>query len=114
MKYATIVFLVTAAFASAAVAQFNGPSASGPTVTVAASNDLHVGRYVTVVGRIVEHLREDYYTFRDATGEIRVEIEDSVWRGRPIGPSTRVRLQAEVDQSAVGRYLWVKSLSVIE
>ena len=43
-----------------------------------------------------------------------MEIEDSVWKNRPVGPNDRVRLVAEVDQGSRGRYLWVKSLTLVE
>lgn len=45
---------------------------------------------------------------------MRVEIENSVWKNRKIGPETKVRLLSEVDRGAAGRYLWVKSLQVVE
>ena len=114
LKNFAILVVLGAAASSAALAQFTGPSATGKAATVAESRTLPPGRYIQVVGHVVEHLRGDYYTFRDASGEIRVEIESEVWRGRPIGPETRVRLLAEVDQGATGRYLWVKSLAVVE
>lgn len=99
---------------STAVAQFTGPSATGGASTVAQIEEARLGSYVTVTGHIVAHQRSDYFTFRDATGEIRVEIERSVWRNRPIAPETKVTLLAEVDRGAAGRYLWVKSLEVVD
>jgi Uncharacterized conserved protein len=52
--------------------------------------------------------------FATATGEIRVEIEDRVWAGRPVDPETDLRLRAEVDRNAAGTvYLWVQSLDVL-
>ncbi len=38
------------------------------------------GAYITLTGKIVAHIREEYYLFRDETGEIRVEIENEFWR----------------------------------
>ncbi len=99
--------------ASTAFAQFTGPSATGPTSTVAQVSKARLGSYITVTGRIVAHQRQDYFTFRDGTGEIRVEIDNSVWQNRQIGPETKVRLLTEVGQSVAGRYLWVKSLEVV-
>jgi uncharacterized protein (TIGR00156 family) len=96
-------------------AQFTGPSATGRVSTVEQARNAPIDTYVTVTGNIVAHLREEYYTFRDATGEIRVEIERPVWRNRDIGPDTKVRLLAEVDRNAAGTiYLWVESLAIIE
>jgi len=73
-----------------------------------------LGSYVIVTGNIVAHQREDYFTFRDRTGEIRVEIGSSVWQNRKIDPETRVRLLGEIDSGPAGRYLWVKSLTVVD
>jgi uncharacterized protein (TIGR00156 family) len=108
------VFLLFSALTSIASAQFAGPSVAGRASTVAQVNEARVGSYIVVTGRIVAHQRADYFTFRDATGEIRVEIENVVWQSRQIGPDTKVRLLAEVDRGVGGRYLWVKSLEVVE
>ena len=110
----TAVFLVLSLLATTATAQFTGPAAKGRTSTVAEVGAGRLGSYITVTGHIVGHQRGDYFTFRDKTGEIRVEIEDSVWQNRQIGPETRVRLLAEVDRGFAGRYLWVKSLEVVQ
>jgi uncharacterized protein (TIGR00156 family) len=108
----TLVWLL---LSSNAVAQYTGPTATGRTSTVEQARNARVDTYVTVTGNIVAHLREDYYTFRDNTGEIRVEIESPVWRNRELGPDTTVRLLGEVDRNAAGTvYLWVESLEIIE
>jgi uncharacterized protein (TIGR00156 family) len=111
----TRALILAAALAAApAAAQFTGPGARGAEMTVEAARAARVGAYVAVTGRIVSHLREDYYVFRDATGEIRVEIEDRVWAGRPVDPETDLRLRAEVDRNAAGTvYLWVESLEIL-
>ena len=108
-----VVFLLFSLLASTAIAQFTGPSATGRTSTVAQVGKARLGSYVTVTGRIVAHQRQDYFTFRDGTGEIRVEIDNSVWQNRQIGPETKVRLLAEIGRGVTGRYLWVKSLEVV-
>ncbi|MEM9392590.1 MAG: NirD/YgiW/YdeI family stress tolerance protein [Pseudomonadota bacterium] len=99
--------------ASAAVAQFTGPSVQGAQSTVSAAQSARVGSYITLEGSIVSHLREDYYTFRDGTGEMRVEISQGRFGGRAVGPSDRVRIMGEIDNGRAGRYIWVKSLQVL-
>lgn len=108
------VFLLFSLLAAIASAQFAGPGSTGRTSTVAQIGQARLGSYVTVTGHIVAHQRDDYFTFRDATGEIRVEIENSVWQNRKIVPETKVRLLAEVDRGFAGRYLWVKSLEIVQ
>ena len=114
MKVKILVALILGLLTLNAWAQFTGPSATGQETTVAHVAEARLGSYVTVVGNIVAHQRQDYFTFRDGTGEMRVEIENSVWQNRKIGPETKVRLLGEVDRGAAGRYLWVKSLQVVE
>lgn len=97
-----------------ASAQFVGPEIPGRVATVDQIRDLRLGSYVTVTGQIVAHQRRDYFLFRDGTGEIRVEIEPSLWAGRKVGATTRVQLLGEVDVGSAGRYLWVKSLDVVD
>lgn len=97
------------------LAQFTGPTIATEVSTVEEVSFLAANTYVTVVGNIVAHIREDYYLFRDETGEIRVEIENSVWQNRAISPDTAIRLVAEVDQNSLGlRYLWIASLEILE
>ncbi len=107
------VFCLSVLSASAAMAQFTGPSASGPPTTVSAVGNARIGSYVTLTGNIVNHQRSDYFTFRDDTGEIRVEIASGVWGGRQVGPDTRVRLLGEVDRGPAGRDVWVKTRAVL-
>jgi len=110
----TVAFFLASLIASTATAQFTGPSATGRTISVGQVSAARLGSYVAVTGHVVAHQRQDYFTFRDGTGEIRVEIENSVWQNRQIGPETKVRLLAEVDQGTAGRYLWVKSLEIVK
>lgn len=98
---------------STSFAQFAGPSVSGRERTVEQASNARVGSYITLTGNIIAHQRGDYYTFRDGTGTIRVEIESNVWQNRNITPDTKVRLLGEVDRGVAGRYIWVKSLDVI-
>jgi uncharacterized protein (TIGR00156 family) len=100
-------------FAVTAHAQFTGPGVAAPVTTVAKLREARLGTYVTVEGRVVAHQRQNYYTFRDGSGEIRVEIDPALWQNRKVGPDDKVRLVGELDQGTAGRYLWVKSLAVV-
>lgn len=110
-------FVVAISIATAtlpAIAQFTGPSARGHAATVADVQSLRMGSYVVLTGNIVDHQRSDYFTFRDSTGEIRVEIEPQVWRDRPVTPETDVQIMGEVDRGVAGRYVWVKTLDIVQ
>lgn len=100
--------------ATMAAAQFTGPSARGQAMTAAAAAEARTGTYVTLTGRIEAHLREDYFSFRDDSGAVRVEIENDVWQGRPVSPETRVRLVGEVDRGIGGGvYVWISALDIL-
>lgn len=115
IRVVSVVVLFGWLLCSPSFGQYAGPSEQGRPATVQQAMEAQVGTYVAVTGRIVSHLREDYYLFRDDTGEIRIEVEDSVWRGRKVGPETVVRLVAERDRTGMGQpYLWVQSLEFIE
>ena len=107
------VFCLSVLSASAAMAQFTGPSASGPPTTVSAVGNARIGSYVTLTGNIVNHQCSDYFTFRDDTGEIRVEIDRRTWNGREVGPDDRVRISGEIERDWRGRYIDVERLDVL-
>lgn len=97
------------------MAQFSGPSVGGDQqATVEQANNVRMRTYLTLTGNIVEHVQKDYFTFRDATGSMRVEIENEIWQGRKINPDTKVSIFGQVDSDRRGRYLSVESLKVIE
>lgn len=95
-----------------AQAQFTGESAAelNPAVTfvspfvtstVADVRQMADDTYVTVEGNIIQQQGRDHekYLFKDATGEIIVEIDRKVWRGQPITPDVKVKILGELDQS---------------
>lgn len=106
--------LALTTLATPSLAQFSGPSAQGRPATVAEVQNARLGSYVTLTGNIVDHQRSDYFTFRDTTGDIRVEIAGNVWQGREVTPETNVRIMGEVDRGITGRYVWVKTLDIVQ
>ncbi len=108
-----VAVLAALSGATAAHAQFTGPSATGRVSRVADIQNARIGSYVTVTGHVVEHQRSNYFTFKDGSGTIRIEVEPAVWQGRAVNPQTTVRLLVEVDRGPAGRYLWVKSLEIV-
>jgi len=117
---AAAVAVFATVLSAASFAQFTGPSAAGGTrasaqeTTAAGIATAREGSNVTLTGNVVAHVRGDHFTFRDASGEVRVEIDDDIWRGRKIAPETRVRLVGEVDRDRRGRYVDVDALEVVQ
>ena len=75
-------------------------------VTVSQLNGLPAKCRVSMQGHIDQSLwGGEYFTFRDSTGEISVEIDREVWQRSsiPIGASDRVEIHAEVERQRSGR-----------
>lgn len=75
---------------------FSGPGISATTVEQAKS--MPDDARVVLRGNIVQHLGKDNYLFKDATGTIRVEIDNDKWGGQTVTPDDTVELHGEVDK----------------
>ena len=113
MLIAGCLVIFFAAIAVFAQEGFNGPFAPGTAVpdrmqqaravTVSQLSTVPNKTYVILTGTITQSIGREYYTFRDATGETTVEIENHIWRGLSVGPSDRVELTAQVEIKRGGR-----------
>lgn len=79
---------------------FQGPTAQAKVNTVAEARKAWDDTPVTLTGNIVQRLPhdDDDYLFRDATGEIVVDIDHELFMGRTVTPETKVRIFGEVDK----------------
>jgi uncharacterized protein (TIGR00156 family) len=75
---------------------FTGPGIEA--TTVAQSLKLRDDSPVVLQGNIVRSIGKEKYTFKDATGEIVVDIDDRVWAGQSISPDDRIEIQGEIDK----------------
>ncbi|AZS51835.1 NirD/YgiW/YdeI family stress tolerance protein [Entomomonas moraniae] len=108
-KIITVALLI--ASTSFAIADgYNGPTNSavggytGPTNTVAQyvsvkqAKSMSDETYVTLKGKIVNHIKKDKFTFQDNTDTVVVEIDDDLWYGTTIGPNDTVEIIGEIDK----------------
>ena len=102
MRHAALV--VAFAAATTAWAQYTGPGAQAPaSKTVARTvaevlQDAADDRPVVLTGNLVEQTGRELFLFRDATGEIVVEIDaEDFPAGHPIGPDARVQIEGEIE-----------------
>ena len=80
---------------------FEGPSANQPAaITVQEALNLNDEAKVVLQGNIINSLGDEKYTFKDATGEIVIEIDDEDWRGVKATPENTVEITGEVDKDA--------------
>ena len=118
MKKYTVLFalcLAVLGFGSAVYAQqggFTGPSAPGTPGGQMGYQNVTVGQlqtlpnnkaYVVLTGNITQSLRGKYYTFRDATGEITIEIDSQYWWNVTVSPSDRVEVLVKFERKRNGR-----------
>ncbi len=78
---------------------FNGPGSQASAVTVEKAKTLADDSIVTLTGNIVSQIQgeKDDYMFRDATGEIRVDIDHKYFNGQDVTPADTVRITGKVD-----------------
>lgn len=79
-------------------AEFVGPGATSGLTTVKAVGSMSDDDKVTLEGYIIKEIRSEHYTFKDATGEIEIEIDHKDFRGVKVTPETKVRIVGEVDK----------------
>lgn len=93
---------------------FEGPGVSADnTLTVAEVLKLSDDANVTLTGQIINSLGDEKYTFKDATGEIVIEIDDEDWGGQKITPENTVTINGELDKEILeATKIDVKSFTV--
>ena len=99
---APVLALLAAAMPTAAMAAFQGPTATTgvANMTVEKALSFHFDRErVCLTGNIVNKLPfdDDKYTFEDMTGSMMVDIDHRLFGNETVTPQTRVRLCGEVD-----------------
>ena len=72
---------------------------------------------VALEGNIVKRIGNEKYLFRDATGEMRVEIDDEVFAGQRVDEKTKIRIVGEYEKDLFidfdDEQLDVKRLTII-
>ncbi|MCU1204732.1 stress-induced protein YgiW [Stenotrophomonas maltophilia] len=81
-----------------AFAQYTGPGATDAVTTVAEARAQRDDQPVVLRGTLVARIGHQRYRFKDATGEIDVEIDDKdLPSHQAVSPTTVVELHGEVD-----------------
>jgi len=83
----------------------------GQTVTVQAAKGLQDDTKVTLQGNIIRSLGDEKYTFRDATGEITIEIDNKIWKGVTVSENDKVDIFGEVEVKRNSVEIDVKSIA---
>ncbi|HHQ4473400.1 YgiW/YdeI family stress tolerance OB fold protein [Aeromonas sp. S41-2] len=113
MNKARVIGLLTLmSISSFAMAAYTGPQEQNK-VSVAQLKDLADDSWATLEGKLVKHLGGENYMFRDASGEVEVEVDQDVWRGTEVGPDDLIRIRGEVDHSWNKTEVEVESLEKV-
>lgn len=77
---------------------FNGTGSGQGVSTVAQAKKANDNSWAVLTGYIVSRSGDERYTFKDATGQIQVEIDDKIWGSVQANPKTKVTIEGEVDK----------------
>jgi len=98
------ILLVSALVSSSAFAAQNMPQNggfTGPSAvtvnTVQVALDAKDDTPVTLTGYVIAALGDEEYQFKDATGEMILEIDSRDWNGIQATPETKLVIHGEVD-----------------
>jgi uncharacterized protein (TIGR00156 family) len=58
--------------------------------------------WVILTGKIITHIGDEIYIFQDATGEIRINIDNAIWAGLNFNPNLQVTIKGKVRNSISG------------
>lgn len=95
------ILLASLIFASSSLFGQSQGGFTGATIskiTVIEAKKLSDDTPVVLEGNIIKHLGSDKYMFKDETGDITVEIENTKWNGVTAGENDKVILYGEVDK----------------
>lgn len=114
MKRSTILLFSSAILIPAVTwaGGFQGPGAQ-PVSSVEAALKASDDTPVVLEGRVVSRIKGDIYEFRDATGSMKVEVDDEDWPSQMVDPTNRVRLVGEVDRDLIGREIDVERVELL-
>ncbi|HCB2314111.1 TPA: NirD/YgiW/YdeI family stress tolerance protein, partial [Klebsiella pneumoniae] len=87
------------------VQQENGQS------RIQAVPSMHEGAWITLEGNVISQQQDEWYTFRDPTGTIKVRIPQKVWNGQHFDAQDLVRVSGQVSHENDGSVLNVEVIS---
>ncbi len=111
-----LILMLVLMLPASSFAGFVGPGAISKVITDIKSISRE-GRDDTAVileGHVIRQISEEYYIFKDDTGEIEVEIDYGRFRGQTITPQTKIRVSGTVDKGLLKTTVDIYYLEIIE
>ncbi|MBW8017516.1 MAG: NirD/YgiW/YdeI family stress tolerance protein [Planctomycetes bacterium] len=113
MKKRYLILTALAAFLLA-LPMLLATGADYKVITVAEARQLEDDAKVALEGFIIEDLSDNMFLFRDATGDIDLEIDEKVWNERDMDPDQVVRVFGEIDRENDSLKVEVETIIDIE
>lgn len=98
MAFKLSIFLLIFVVSTNTFAEFVGSGVASNLATVKSVKGMKDDTKVTLEGYIVKEIRSEHYLFKDATGEIEVEIDSEDFRSVKVTSNDKVRIVGEVDK----------------
>lgn len=113
---------VTAVAASVVLAACSKPTPQNTTfgqnansqMTIAEVKNQRDDALVTFTGKILRQVDGDDYIVADSTGEIKVEIDNHVWKGVNVTPADTVRIQGKFDKELINSSVDALSIEKVQ
>ncbi|MGY4675987.1 YgiW/YdeI family stress tolerance OB fold protein [Ursidibacter arcticus] len=91
-----------------------GANTPSQTISIKQALSARDDSYVTIEGRILSQIDNDEYIIADESGQIRVEIDNHIWRGQNVSSQDKVRLYGEIDNEWNKTELKVRELTIVK
>ena len=112
LKKGGLVFLAALLVGGAVQAQqgggYRGPGVTA--ITVAEAKKLRDDAPVVLRGNITRFLGDENYLFSDGSGNIVIEIDDTLWNGLSVDQNDTVEIAGEIDKDLKGVKVEVKRI----
>lgn len=94
--------------------QVFGANVPAATISVKQALSARDDSYVTVEGNIISQVDDDEYILADASGQIRVEIDNHIWQGQNVNKNDKVRIYGEIDSEWNKTELKARELTILK
>lgn len=103
MRHVMLLLFFSLLLVASATAQYTGETT---VQSIAEIKQMADDSDVIAEGYITRRLGDEEYIFEDESGEIQIEMDDDLWRGREVDGETKIRIFGEFDKR------WLRSSEI--
>jgi|GEM_PF-337434 len=97
LKLKTLLPIGLLAFSSTSFAEFIGPGSQPKPIEVIEVNEVLDDQKVALQGNIIQQTDDDEFIFKDASGEMEIEIDQDKFANITVTPEDEVLIIGEAD-----------------